>query len=269
MPDFQQPTQKPQPSGDIDFNDAIEQLRIKKGIPKPLVDRLISQESDGNESAVSPKGAQGSFQVMPGTFDQYNRKVGGTLDPNNPLHRAYVGLSLLKDNYDQFKPYAKNDQHNWGMAVAGYHAGPNNVMRDLRRGGVGIPNTNDGLINTRDYVYNIMRGAGDLSSQQPEFSAVDATEQEPKAPKTPQVTSTVREADTGTELPSGPTQQPKPIAPVQSNNSAMSRRMEASPQIPTEIDQAHSALAYLPPDQQKLYGPAIMRAKQLQDQEMA
>lgn len=198
---------KPQ-SPDVDLSDAIEQLRVKKGIPKPLVDRLISQESGGSEAAVSPKGAQGSFQVMPATFDQYNRKVGGKLDRNNPLDRAYVGLSLLQDNYNQFKNYAKSDQHNWGMALAGYHAGPNAVMRDLRKGGNGIPDASDGLINTRDYVYNILSGI------KPEPKQADTTPdnvgQVPtNQPKTPQVSSVVSDAQF-----QGPTPQ-EPIADLQ------------------------------------------------------
>ncbi len=226
---FQDP-QKPQPSGDIDFNDAVEQLRVKKGIPKSIVDRLITQESGGDESAVSPKGARGTFQVMPKTFDLYNKKVGGKLDPSSALDRAYVGMSLLQDNYKQFKSYAKNEQHNWGMALGGYHAGPENVMRDLRRGGIGIPDTNDGKINTRDYVYSIM---GDVKPeslseqteepQQPaswgtgtigEGVEVPKMAQQPAALKTPKVTSEVRDVEFEGETPQVPTEGapvPKPV----------------------------------------------------------
>lgn len=62
---------------------------------------------------------------------------------------------------------------------------------------------------------------------------------------------------------------PKQIAPVQTNQSAMSRRMESVAPQTSELNDAHNALAYLPPEQQRKYGPAIQRAKQLQDQEIA
>lgn len=156
----QEPATVPQrpPSNDIDLDAAIEQLRQKKGVPKALFDRLMQQESGGDDSAVSPKGAAGRMQVMPATFDLYNKRVGGVLDPNSPLDRAYVGLSLLADNYKQFRPLAKTEQHAWGMALAGYHGSSANVLADIKRGGNGIPSQDDGLINTRDYVYNILSG---------------------------------------------------------------------------------------------------------------
>src|SRR5438132_6316849 len=98
--------QKPDKPSDVVLDDATEQLRQKKGIPRPLIDRLRSQESGGNTSATSPAGAQGEWQVMPATFDLYNKKVGGKLDASKPLDRAYVAFSLLSDNYKRFHNYA-------------------------------------------------------------------------------------------------------------------------------------------------------------------
>lgn len=145
-------------STEVDIDDAIEQLRAKYGVPRALVDRMVQQESGGNDAAVSPAGARSRWQVMPATFNLYNKQVGGALNPDSPLDNAYVGLRILSDNYKRFRPKAKNDQHAWAMAIAGYHGSPDAVDRDLASGGVGIPDQGDGLINTRDHVYAILNG---------------------------------------------------------------------------------------------------------------
>ncbi len=145
-------------SSEVDLDNAIEQLRVKYNIPRPLLDRMLHQESGGDDRAVSPLGAKSRFQVMPATFDLYNKEVGGVLNADSPLDNAYVGLRILSDNYKRFRPKAKSEQHAWGMAIAGYHGSPDSVDRDLAAGGTGIPDQGDGLINTRDHVYAIMSG---------------------------------------------------------------------------------------------------------------
>lgn len=169
---------------DVDLGSAIEKLRVKYNVPRPLLDRMLNQESGGDDAAVSPVGARSRFQVMPSTFDLYNKQVGGVLKSDNPLDNAYVGLKLLSDNYKRFRPKAKSNQQAWAMSVAGYHGSPEAVERDLANGGDGIPDQGDGLINTRDHVYRIFSGL------KPEnFGDVSRSE----VPKRPVVTSSIVE----------------------------------------------------------------------------
>jgi hypothetical protein len=194
------------PQDTIDLDSAVDQLRQKFGVPKVLVDRMVNQESGGNTKAISPVGARGRFQVMPGTIQQISRETGKQLDNNNPLDNAYAGLYLLNQNYNKFKQGAPSERGAWMRAVAAYHAGAGNVQKDLQAGGMGIPDVGDGLINTRDHVYNIFNGTkaedfgGDVE-QQPSVSPqttglvpgagamrqVQARQQTPRAPgPTPQ-----------------------------------------------------------------------------------
>ncbi len=149
---------RPAPPEEVDLDSAIEQLRQKFKVPRALVERMVHQESGGNTEAKSYAGAKGMFQVMPKTLEGISRETGKRLDINNPLDNAYAGLYLLNQNYNRFRPKAKSERGAWMMAVAGYHGNPENVDKDLARGGLGIPNQGDGLINTRDHVYRIFAG---------------------------------------------------------------------------------------------------------------
>jgi hypothetical protein len=119
--------------------DYVDERAKSLGIPSELARALVRQESGGNPDAVSPKGARGATQVMPGTM----REMG--YDPTTASPKDYVdaGLGYLRKNYDQFG--------NWEHALAAYHAGPGAVAK-----AGGVPNTSDGLSTTADYVKNIM-----------------------------------------------------------------------------------------------------------------
>lgn len=138
------------PSGDTtpaaDANDLAsytDRRAEELGIPKALARALVTKESGGDPNAVSPKGARGITQVMPGTM----RDMG--YDPNTatPENYADAGLRYLKKNHDEFG--------RWDLALAAYHAGPGAV----RRAG-GIPNTSDGSTTTKSYVNAVLKVAG-------------------------------------------------------------------------------------------------------------
>lgn len=91
---------------------------------KSLVQRVINQESDGRVDAVSPKGALGLMQLMPGTardmaaelgieFDQ--QRLTTDADYNMRLGSAY--LQRMLERYDG----------NPALALAAYNAGPGKV----------------------------------------------------------------------------------------------------------------------------------------------
>ncbi len=87
-----------------------------EGLPVAFLTRLIWQESRFETDAVSPEGARGIAQFMPGTADA--RGVVNPFDPEEAIPKA---ASLLSDLAKQFG--------NLGLAAAAYNAGSGKVSR--------------------------------------------------------------------------------------------------------------------------------------------
>lgn len=87
----------------------------RHGIPEDLFLRLVQQESGFNPGAVSPKGATGLAQLMPGTAAQLG------VDINDPHQNLDGGARYLKRMYARFG--------NWRHALAAYNAGPEAVQK--------------------------------------------------------------------------------------------------------------------------------------------
>src|SRR5687767_14915605 len=104
-------------------------------LPIDFFTRLIWQESSFRISAVSPAGAQGIAQFMPGTAVER-----GLLDPFDPEQAIPKSAELLRDHLNRFG--------NPGLAAAAYNGGPNRVANWLADRG-GLPE------ETRTYVYRI------------------------------------------------------------------------------------------------------------------
>jgi 2'-5' RNA ligase len=134
------------------YDDAVEEIARRYGVPKSVYQRMVGQESGGRDSAVSNKGASSRWQIMPATAK------GLGIDASDPLQAAEGGLRILRDNYKRFRKYAENEKHAWMMSVAGYHGSPSNVEKDIKNGGYGLPMISDGAITTRDHVLKIFDG---------------------------------------------------------------------------------------------------------------
>lgn len=94
-----------------------EQAEIN-GLPTLFLVRLIWRESRFNPQAISPKGAQGIAQFMPGTAADR-----GLDDPFEPKSAIIHSASLLADLRDEFG--------NIGLAAAAYNAGAERVRQWL------------------------------------------------------------------------------------------------------------------------------------------
>jgi hypothetical protein len=92
-------------------------------ITPTLLDALRHVESRGNPNAVSPAGARGPYQFMPGTAKQY-----GLADPHDEPSARRAAARYLTDLTQQFGGDVDK-------ALLAYNWGPGNVGRYLKTGG--------------------------------------------------------------------------------------------------------------------------------------
>jgi len=102
-------------------NPLIAQAAQATGLPHALVAAVISVESGFNEKAVSPKGAKGLMQLMPGTAKRF-----GVTDVFDPAENIKGGTAYLKHLLALFN----NDL---SLTLAAYNAGEEAVARYGRK----------------------------------------------------------------------------------------------------------------------------------------
>jgi hypothetical protein len=100
-----------------DLNQVVNEASGRYRLDPDLVNSVIKAESDFNAHAVSPKGARGLMQLMPGTASQLG--VPNAFDPQANVEGGtkYLRELLEKYNFDIIK------------ALAAYNAGPQTVER--------------------------------------------------------------------------------------------------------------------------------------------
>lgn len=116
--------------------DLIEAEALRNGLPRDFFARLIWKESRFDPNAVSPVGAEGIAQFMPGTA-----KMRGLADPYDIDEAIPASANYLAE--------LKKGFGNLGLAAAAYNAGENRVSRWLASGGF-LP------LETEAYVLDIM-----------------------------------------------------------------------------------------------------------------
>jgi soluble lytic murein transglycosylase-like protein len=95
----------------------VEHAARVHGVEADLIAAVIKVESGFNTRAVSPKGARGLMQLMPGTGKRY-----GAVDLHDPRINVLAGTAYLRDLLLLFR--GRLD-----LALAGYNAGENAVLR--------------------------------------------------------------------------------------------------------------------------------------------
>lgn len=99
------------------FAPIISKMAQRYNIDEELLHAIIRTESSYNPNAVSPKGAVGLMQLMPGTAGRY-----GVADSYDPIENIRGGTQYLRDLLEMF-------DNNLKLAVAAYNCGENAVIR--------------------------------------------------------------------------------------------------------------------------------------------
>jgi soluble lytic murein transglycosylase-like protein len=103
----------------------IREKALQNGVPVDVAIGVGLLENGGSETAKSPAGALGVFQLMPGTARALGLTVTSKVDERkNPEKNIEAGMKYLRSNYDRFG--------DWGLATWAYHAGEGNVTKALQ-----------------------------------------------------------------------------------------------------------------------------------------
>jgi soluble lytic murein transglycosylase-like protein len=155
---------KLQPLKPQELNEVIHSISDRNHLDPDFVSSVIHAESGFNQHAVSPKGAQGLMQLMPGTASKLG--VSNAFDPRANVEGGtrYLSELLQRYNFDVIK------------ALAAYNAGPGRVQQ---YGGV------PPYYETRTYVARIVRDYNrkKIAERKAAVATAKATHTRPAIPK--------------------------------------------------------------------------------------
>ena len=100
-----------------EFNDIIEEAASANEVSSSLIKAMIKVESNFNPNAVSPRGAKGLMQIMPGTMRDLNID-----NPFNPYENVMGGSRYIRALLRRFN-------NELTLALAAYNAGPGMVEK--------------------------------------------------------------------------------------------------------------------------------------------
>ncbi len=127
---------RPQAEAAKSTSQIVREASETHGVDSDFIRSVIKQESAGNANAVSPAGARGLMQLMPGTASQL-----GVNDSFSPEQNVHGGARYLRELLERYNGDAIK-------ALAAYNAGPGAVDRYH-----GVPPYRE----TRQYVQRVVR----------------------------------------------------------------------------------------------------------------
>ncbi len=129
---------------------ALQEAASYYGLEPALLSALVYQESRYCPDALSPKGAIGLGQLMPGTAQDLG------VDPNDPVQNLYGAAAYLRAQWDSFE--------DWTLALAAYNAGPGAVIKYQ-----GVPPYEE----TQNYVVSVLSRYTAMIETLPDSSLVE------------------------------------------------------------------------------------------------
>lgn len=123
----------------LDIASHVAEAAQRFGLPETWIYAVLRTESAGRVGAVSPAGAMGLMQLMPGTWARQRTRFGLDADPFDPRDNIMAGTSYLRELYDSYGASG---------FLAAYNAGPGRY-EDWRDRGRPLP------AETRAYVAKI------------------------------------------------------------------------------------------------------------------
>ena len=109
------PSQATSTKQQSDLQSIIREAAAQYQLPEAWITEVIRAESNGNAKAVSPKGAKGLMQIMPGTWAYLRRKLRIGTNPFAVRDNVMAGSAYLRELYDRF---------GFPGCLAAYNAGP-------------------------------------------------------------------------------------------------------------------------------------------------
>ncbi|WP_419910330.1 lytic transglycosylase domain-containing protein [Hoeflea sp.] len=142
----------PAHAADIDrFHTHVLEASKRFAVPDSWIRAVIMAESNGDPRAVSPRGAMGLMQLMPGTWEELRDRHDLGADPFDPRANILAGTAYLRAMHERF---------GYPGLFAAYNAGPGRYGKHLKTGKP-LP------AETRAYVARIeetLAGAGEPTS---------------------------------------------------------------------------------------------------------
>jgi soluble lytic murein transglycosylase-like protein len=112
------------------WNHHIDEASSRFAIPQQWIRAVIAAESGGRDTiggrpTMSPAGAMGLMQLMPGTWAEIRARHGLGGDPHQPRDNILAGTAYLREMHDRF---------GYPGLFAAYNAGPSRYARHLSEG---------------------------------------------------------------------------------------------------------------------------------------
>ena len=107
------------------YDPLVQQAAAKYGVPPNLVKSVMRFESNGDPRAVSPQGATGLMQIMPGIWNGGNQS-----QLFDPAYNIDKGAMILKQNYDQYGSWEMAAKAYLGLGGADAHGTTSSVYWD-------------------------------------------------------------------------------------------------------------------------------------------
>lgn len=109
--------------GHEQIDDQLERAGRRHGLPPRLLHALVQVESAGRPHRISPAGAMGLGQLMPGTA-----RLLKVRDPYDPEEAVDASARYLAEQLRRYRGDV-------ALSLAAYNAGPGNVRRSVPRNG--------------------------------------------------------------------------------------------------------------------------------------